>query len=226
MSKGAKKRLRSGVGQISEAAWAFLNDKLTDDIGLGWERWGLEADQVLFDQGIPVRGLWKQYGPAVLTRWQSEQPGTRPALWWRFDAPRLARGAHPDCFWDGTLPEPRKRVGGIGTPLHEILAYVPSFYLGVPKSWIGADEQHSCSIETAAAIDPQNPPTFESQASYLERLGLFSRGERARLSASAFAPESVLDALRGMRVLSSDSAQEFEGDNSWTASRGPVSSEG
>jgi hypothetical protein len=41
------------------------------------------------------------------------------------------------------------------------------------------------------AIDPNNPPRFESQAAYLERHGLLSPEERRRLPADAFEPELV-----------------------------------
>jgi hypothetical protein len=41
------------------------------------------------------------------------------------------------------------------------------------------------------AIDPGDPPVFESQASYLERHGLFLPGERKRLKKEDFEPEVV-----------------------------------
>jgi hypothetical protein len=38
-------------------------------------------------------------------------------------------------------------------------------------------------------IDGADPPTFESQPSYLERLGLLTDGERAQLGPEAFEPD-------------------------------------
>jgi hypothetical protein len=45
----------------------------------------------------------------------------------------------PGCYYDGKLPEPRKRTGGTGTPAHEVRAVVPSFEYGLPTvlGWIG-----------------------------------------------------------------------------------------
>ena len=41
------------------------------------------------------------------------------------------------------------------------------------------------------AIDKSNPPRFESQASYLRRLGLLAPGEERRVKPAAFEPEIV-----------------------------------
>ena len=38
-------------------------------------------------------------------------------------------------------------------------------------------------------VDEEDPPLFEAQASYLERLGLLLPGERRRLAKSDFEPE-------------------------------------
>jgi len=40
-------------------------------------------------------------------------------------------------------------------------------------------------------VDPNDPPTFESQAAYLKRLGLLLPGEEKRLAPKAFAPERI-----------------------------------
>jgi hypothetical protein len=39
------------------------------------------------------------------------------------------------------------------------------------------------------SVDVDDPPVFESQASYLLRLGLLDASERRRLTAADFAPE-------------------------------------
>jgi hypothetical protein len=41
------------------------------------------------------------------------------------------------------------------------------------------------------AIDPANPPLYESEATFLDRNGMLVKGERARLKPEDFAPESV-----------------------------------
>lgn len=203
MNSPPRKRPRAGAGTVSEAAWAFLNDALTDDIGTSWERWGLEANQPLFLKGPPPAELWAQFRDVVLKRWILDRPGSRPSLWWRYDAPRLPQGTYENCFWDGMLPEPRLRIGGVGTALHDILAYVPVTYLGVPKHW-QAHEEASITPEIEP-INPENPPTFESQASYLDRFSLMTASERRRVHSAHFSPESVIDSLASARSLSSDS---------------------
>jgi hypothetical protein len=201
MSNTTKKRSRSGAGQISEAAWAFLNDALTDEIGAGWERWGLEADQPVFLKGPSAADLWMQYSEVVLARWRDAHPGSRPSLWWRFNAPRMPHGVYPGCFWDGVLPVPRVRVGGVGSALQEVSAHVPRTYLGVPIDWPEPEDDPQAPI---IAIDRENPPLFESQASYLERFDLLGTAERRRLVRNAFDPESLFDILDGRRELAGD----------------------
>ena len=121
-------------------------------------------------------------------------PGHRPWAWWRVEA-----------------PEPcRRRLGGIGTPAHECLAHGPEFRFGLPAHWvtpwqvayytgrardvhgqpIGA-EYRGCGF-SGVAIDPDDPPQYESQAAYLERHGLLSAEERARLTAADFEPDVVV----------------------------------
>jgi hypothetical protein len=106
----------------------------------------------------------RQIGAGPSAEHVKENPGKRPALWWRFDAPRLPVGMFPGCYYDGKLPEPRKRTSGTGTPAHEVQAVVPSFEYGLPTVWVGLDED--------------NPPVFERQAAYLKRHGLLLAGEK------------------------------------------------
>ena len=71
------------------------------------------------------------------------------------------------------MPEPRLRLGGIGTPQHEALNVVPVFSFG---------------ISAMVDVDENDPPTFEAQATYLERHGLLLPGERKRLKKADFEP--------------------------------------
>jgi hypothetical protein len=135
---------------------------------------------------------WAEYGAEVLAEWMREHPGTRPFAWWRFQA-----------------PEPRRRVGGIGTPAHEVLAYAPDFRFGIPADWAQpwavayyngrARDIHGRPIGTefheghfrGQAIDPDDPPRFESEAAYLDRLGLLGADEHLALTADVFEPERI-----------------------------------
>ena len=58
----------------------------------------------------------------------------------------------------------RQASGGTGTPAHEVQAVVPSFEYGLPAVWVGLDED--------------DPPVFESEATYLKRHGLLLAGEK------------------------------------------------
>jgi hypothetical protein len=64
--------------------------------------------------------LWQEHGEEIVAEHVAENLGTRPANWWEYDAPRLPMGTFPGCGYDGELPEPRKRLGGTGTPDREV----------------------------------------------------------------------------------------------------------
>ena len=81
----------------------------------------------------------------------------------------------PGCYYDGKLPEPRKRTGDTGRPAHEVQAAVPSFEYSLPTVWGG--------------LDGDDPPIFESQAAYLKHHGLLLAGEERRAD---FEPVAVL----------------------------------
>jgi hypothetical protein len=139
-----------------------------------------------------------------------DHPGARPRCWWDYSAPRQPSGSWPGWWLDGKLPEPRLRLGGVGTPVHEVLAYVPGFEYGLPVLWVErwmaeyyngrARDVHGKPIGTShkpgdfkgVPIDPDDPPVFESQAAYLERHGLLLPGERRRLRKVDLEPERVL----------------------------------
>ncbi len=142
-----------------------------------------------------LRAAWNQIKDEVLAGWIEELPGTRPLHWWRFSA-----------------PEPRRRLGGTGTPSHEVLADTPWYIFGIPASWVSrwqadfyngrARDIHGHRIGTeyeeghfaGVAIDANDPPEYEAEASFLERHALFLPGERERLGAADFEPEAVLPA--------------------------------
>jgi hypothetical protein len=103
------------------------------------------------------------------------------------------------------------RIQGIGVPKYEALAHGPAFHVGVPDMWVSAWEVsyyngrsvdvHGKPIGTEyaeghfpyLAIDPKDPPMYESEAAFLDRRGLFLPGERRRLKRADFALESILD---------------------------------
>ena len=162
-----------------------------------------------FLTNLELRAAWAQVGAEILETRAREQPGTRPHHWWLFDAPRQPAGNFPGCYYDGKLPEPRQRLGVVGTPSHEVLNYVPSYAFGIPDSWVlqwDVDYYNGRSIDihgkpigenykegdfSGLAIDPEDAPQYESQAAYLQRLDLLRAGELERLSPADFEPETI-----------------------------------
>jgi hypothetical protein len=141
---------------------------------------------------------WRASCDEIVRDWIAAHPGTRPHGWWEFDS-----------------PEPQRcRLGGIGTPAHECLAHAPLFRFGLPLAWVDrfsaeyytgrARDIHGNRIGTAyanraepfqgRAIDPQDPPRYESEAAFLDRHGLLSAAERMALPADALKPEVILPA--------------------------------
>ena len=170
-------KLRNGQ-EVSDAAWAFLHDEPFPPDTRQWDRYELEHNCKLGTCEPVVELLWADLGADITAQWAKDHPGTRPSAWWRFSAPR-----GPYVYQDSrrgalALEEPRRRVGGVGTPAYETLAYVPRFGFGIPVDW--ADDRSG-----------QDPPTFESEAAYLERHGLLTAAERRRLKAADFEPESI-----------------------------------
>ncbi len=146
-----------------------------------------------FDQSDPKQ-LWRKYRDEFLPRFIWKNPGRRPLPWWQYDAPRWC-DPYPSCWFHGTLEEPRRRLGGIGTPSFEVLNYVPSFYKGIPTSWITEDDVRRCGPDFAGkAIDPEDPPIYESQTAYLQRHGLLSPVEIRYIEKhqELFEPERVI----------------------------------
>jgi hypothetical protein len=118
----------------------------------------------------PLQEVWAEHAEAVVQHHIRRAPGTRPLRWWQYDA-----------------PEPRRRLGGIGTPLHECSGFIAPFEYGIPADW----RTHGDFFSEGTPISATDPPRYESEAKYLLRLGLLLAGERARLCPRDFWPELV-----------------------------------
>lgn len=194
-------RTRARVRPLAPAALAMLRD----------EPAGPLADPLEIVTSDDLRRLWNEHGEAIIAEWAIEHPGMRPSAWWRWSAPRWTPDArHAGRSYVADLPEPRRRLDGTGTPAHEVLAHVPSWPLGIPDQWVTrwdadyytgrARDVHGKPIGVeflghdfaGVAIDPRDPPRYESQAAYLARHKLLLRGERARLTPQDFLEEVVL----------------------------------
>ena len=84
------------------------------------------------------------------------------------------------------MPEPRQRIGGISTPSYEVLAYSPSFCKGIPTSFINEWEMKYYADffkgKNVSPIGENDPPTFESEAAYLQRHDLLTPQEKKYLA--------------------------------------------
>ena len=125
---------------------------------------------------LELRAAWNKAKDEILEDWAREEPGARPRYWWQYEA-----------------PEPRRRLGGTGTPSYEVSAYVEHYEWGLPDHWVTQPDVDRPGGDFAGvAIDPSDPPRFESEAAYLGRLGLFLPGELERLSEADFEPELIM----------------------------------
>lgn len=178
---------------------------------IDWLRGGKGGVWFYFFRG-ELGEIWHEHEEAIVAEHVTAAPGSRPALWWQYSAPRAQPGDyHCTTGFRPELPSPRLRLGGIGTPAFEVLANAPAFWLGVPLTWVtfwqvayygcqavGQGKRipyHRKAPFHGVPIDRADPPLFESEAAYLERHGLLLAGERRRLKPRDFAPESILDLI-------------------------------
>ena len=214
-----KKRVDKRRAQITDLTWRYLNDDIGSEDELTeserFELFILDCDLYNAESGYSTFDLWSKYKDEIINKWIKKKPGTRPHLWWQFDAPKISEKTFTWFKYHGSGQhligkqyEPRKRLGGVGTPAHEVLC-VGSFDLGIPTMWVSqwntdyyngrAVDIHGKVIDSGfkegdfigVPIDPNDLPFFESQASYLKRHTLHLPGERKHLTKKDFEPEVV-----------------------------------
>jgi hypothetical protein len=103
------------------------------DASVGMRRWLVSGEhnhwyyrQVMLNNSMEM--IWREHCVAVLTHWVLRHPGTRPRLWWRWDA-----------------PSPRKRLGGEGEPLvYEKTHRDDPYNFGIPRTWHFIDDNLPC----------------------------------------------------------------------------------
>jgi hypothetical protein len=117
-----------------------------------------------------LREVWAEHREAIVQHHIRRRPGTRPFRWWEFDS-----------------PGPRRKLGGIGTPLHEGSGFITPLEFGIPSDWCVRGGYFTEGVP----IDPADPPAFESEAAFLARHKLFLPGERERLRPRDFWRELV-----------------------------------
>ena len=178
--------------------------KLREPLDADHEAWlkGARSYCEFFDGEDKLAEHWREHGERIVAEWVSEFPGTRPDRWWQYSAPRGPDGKLKRPFgW----PELRRRLGGIGNLKSDVLAHVESSWCGMPTCWLMRSDvllyttgkfeelrrRRGDKPFCGVALDPRDPPQFESEASYLKRHRLFLRGEAARLTVDDFEPEKA-----------------------------------
>jgi hypothetical protein len=197
---------KARIEGVSPLAFAMLTDAPWPTDGHFEEFVLNEYSDAMVSCGVPtLRSLWEAHRDELLRAWVEEHPGTRPAVWWRWDAPRCA------CVEQRASlgPDLRRRLGGIGDPFPPSVTSTGGSNLGVPLQWTTQDQIDLYNGRTLkgprdcwtkdwteghfpyAAPDPADPPLFEAQSTYLNRHGLLLPGEAERVTAEDFAPERI-----------------------------------
>jgi len=113
------------------------------------------SDVFLIELSPKLKLAWDSCRDQLMGEWIQRNPCSRPWAFWKFDS------------------EPRQRLGGTGTPSYEVLAYSRRFERGLPADWISKREEDIYNLR-GVAIDPENPPCYESEATFLDRHGLLT----------------------------------------------------
>ena len=173
-----RRRARQRRADLDPTLWAILTDAPLPPDSNPF----LVIEASSYNYMLP---LWEESRDFIMDGWVKEHPGTRPAMWWRYDAPR----ASPDVQgrWSCTIVaermiDLRRKENGNGQPIHDVLAYVPSHDYGIP-AWLG---------------DPYEPPVFETQHNYLKRHGLLLSKESCTI-AEPFPCPLQIEAARAWR---------------------------
>lgn len=147
-----RRRVRHARSDLDPTLWAILTDAPRPADGNPF----LDMEGSSYDFMQP---LWAAHRDVILADWVKAHPGTRPAMWWRYDAPRAKPetiGRFAGTIWAERMIEPRQLIQGGGAPRHEVFNYAPAYKYGIP-------EWQSDSITL---------PVFETQRIYLTRYNL------------------------------------------------------
>jgi hypothetical protein len=104
-----RKRIDKRREPLTPTQWEFLCDvETTPD---NFERWVLDADCSPF---FKVKDLWEANRAEILAEYIADNPGSRPSLWWTYDALEEPDGSETEAMYlkrHGLLmPGERKRL--------------------------------------------------------------------------------------------------------------------
>jgi hypothetical protein len=104
-----RKRIDKRKAALTPTQWEFLCD--VETIPDNFERWVLDEDCSPF---FTVRDLWEEQRDEVLSAYIADNPGSRPSLWWKYDAPEEPDGSETEAMYLKRhclfLPGERKRL--------------------------------------------------------------------------------------------------------------------
>jgi hypothetical protein len=104
-----RKRVDKRRAAITPTQWEFLCD--IETIPDNFERFVLDSDCSPF---FKVKDLWDAHRDAVLAEHVADNPGSRPSLWWKYDAPEDRDGSETEATFlkrhGLLLPGERKRL--------------------------------------------------------------------------------------------------------------------
>jgi hypothetical protein len=94
--------------------------KKREDLSAEQEAWLQGFDRAAcFFAFLPkdeLAGFWAEHGDRVIEEHVAQWPGRAHPDGGNMNTPRIAVGTYPDCWYDGKLPEPRMRLGGVVRP--------------------------------------------------------------------------------------------------------------
>jgi hypothetical protein len=160
-----------------------LTGEITDETEWGEEntlprdyQYAEEAFDFQFISGYD--GISEEVFEQALGVFVEAHPGRRPEWWWK---PKLRPG--PTAWWSRLhATEPRRQVSGrMVKRWHRSANQTPSSWADrLPNLEWGFWHDEP---------DPDDPPRYESEAAFLERLGVLLPGERELLKPADFLPE-------------------------------------
>lgn len=106
-------------------------DQTVPDWQINYLLYGTETPSLEFHFGWNPLEVWQGIREEVLPMWLKDHPGTRPAAWWDFEAPK----------------DHRRQVGGSGYPDAD-----STLLKGIPSEWYGVDHSDLPQIESQATF--------------------------------------------------------------------------
>ena len=110
-------RVRGDTARLADEEWAWVTDAFPVDDPQGHEaqRMKLNPFFPFLVTEVEEREMWERLGPQAVRSWVAVRPGTRPRLWWTYEAPDLAASTGTDLPpWRIDAAEQRSTLARLG----------------------------------------------------------------------------------------------------------------